>query len=606
MHDTDVILLWGSNAREAHPIIFHHMLKGIRNGARMVVVDPRRTSSAAFAHRHLQVNVGTDIALANAMGRFIIKEGLAHDRFIKEATDRFDEYKATVEPYTLEQAEAITGVPAEFIAETARAYATAEKAMICWTLGITEHHNAVDNVFSLINLSLLTGHIGRWGSGLNPLRGQNNVQGGGDMGAIPNRLVGFQDMGIADVRERFEKAWHCAIRPEPGMHQTAMLDAMEEGVMRGLYVIGENPVRSEANASRTEELFRNLDFMVVQDIFLNATGRLADVVLPAAVGWCETEGTVTNSERRVQLCRKALNPPGEARDDIWIVQQLAQRLGYDWDYPDAQSVWEEVRFLSPMHRGMSYARLAAESGLQWPCPEEDQLGEQFLHGRLWEWPLAEGRAPFQPVRHRGPLETPDDEYPLLLTTGRKLEFYNTGVQTGLYGTPTPQEERLVLHPDDAARIGLQAGDTARVTSRRGSIEVPVAVETTVTPGLCFMTFHHPEFANVNLLTHDATDPVAGTAEFKAAAVRVEPARAGGDESVATAGARVGAGVGTGAKAEAESGPGARTGAGTEPGSGIGAGAKAEAESGSGARAGAGAKDEIEAETEPTPREVSPS
>lgn len=521
LHDTDLIILWGSNARETHPVIFHHVLRGVRNGAKLIVIDPRRTSSAAFAHRLLQVRVGTDIALANAMGRLIIEEGLVHQRFIQEATSGFEAYREKVQPYTLEYAEKVTGVPGELIAEVAREYAKAERAMLCWTLGVTEHHNATDNVFALINLALLTGHVGRYGSGLNPLRGQNNVQGGGDMGAIPNRLVGFQDVEDPVIRARFEKEWDCTIPPKAGMHQTAMFDAMEAGIMRGLYVIGENPVRSEANAERAYRLFSNLEFLVVQDIFLTATAELADVVLPAAVGWCETEGTVTNSERRVQRCRKALEPPGEARDDIWIIQELARRLGRPWNYPDAEAVWEEVRRLSPLHRGMSYERLEKESGLQWPCPSEDAEGEVFLHSRLWKWPLEGKRAPFMPTDHKGSLEQPDEEYPLLLTTGRKLEFYNTGVQTNLYGTPVLKDERIVLHPDDARRLQVADGDLVRVRSRRGSVEARVSVETTVQPGLCFMTFHHPEKVNTNLLTHDATDPIAGTAEFKAAAVRVE-------------------------------------------------------------------------------------
>lgn len=520
LHDTDLIILWGSNARETHPIIFHHVLQGVRNGAKLVVIDPRRTSSAAFAHRLLQVRVGTDIALANAIGRLIIEEGLAHEKFIEEATEGFEAYRQAVDRYTLDYAEKVTGVPAALIAELAREYATAERAMLCWTLGITEHHNATDNVYALINLALLTGHVGRYGSGLNPLRGQNNVQGGGDMGAIPNRLVGFQDVEDPVIRARFEKEWDCSIPPKAGLHQTAMFEAMEAGKLRGLYVIGENPVRSEANAERTYRLFQDLEFLVVQDIFLTATAELADVVLPAAVGWCETEGTVTNSERRVQRCRKALDPPGEARDDLWIIQELARRLGRSWNYPDAEAVWEEVRRLSPLHRGMSYARLE-EEGLQWPCPSEEEEGELFLHSRLWQWPLEGKRAPFIPTEHKGSLEQPDEEYPLLLTTGRKLEFYNTGVQTDLYGTPVPKDERLVLHPDDARRLQVTDGDLVRVSSRRGSVEARVSVATTVQPGLCFMTFHHPEKVNTNLLTHDAADPVAGTAEYKAAAVRVE-------------------------------------------------------------------------------------
>jgi len=521
MEETNLILLWGSNARETHPVMFLHMLKGVRNGARLVVVDPRRTSSVAFAHRWLPVRVGTDIALANAMGRYIIHEGLLNEEFVREATEGFARYREAVEPYTLERAEAITGVPRELIAATAREYATAPRAMICWTLGITEHHNAVDTVFSLTNLALLTGHVGRYGSGLNPLRGQNNVQGGGDMGALPNRLVGFQNVEDPEVRARFERAWGCTIPPKAGWHLTAMYDAMEKGLLRGLYVIGENPVCSDANATRILRLFQELEFLVVQDLFLTPTAELANVVFPAAAAWCESEGTVTSSERRVQRVRKALDPPGEARDDLWILQQLARRLGREWDYPDAEAVWNEVRELSPLHRGMSYRRLEELGGIQWPCPTEDHPGELFLHGRLWKRPVEGPRAPFVPTHYEPPVDEVNEDYPLLLTTGRRLYFFNTGVQTALYGAPVPQEEYLVLHPRDAGRYGIAHGDRVRVSSRRGSVEATAWVESTVAPGLCFMTLHFPEKTPTNVLTVDAADPKSGTAEFKATAVRVE-------------------------------------------------------------------------------------
>ncbi len=521
LQETDIILLWGSNARETHPIMFHHMLQGVRNGARMVVIDPRRTPSAGFAHRWLPVRVGSDIALANAMGRVIIHEGLLDREFVEEATEGFETYAAAVEAYTLEWAESITGVPRDWIAQTAREYAQAPTGVICWTLGITEHHTAVDNALSLINLALLTGKIGRYGCGLNPLRGQNNVQGGGDMGALPNKFVGFQDVTDDAIRRRFEGAWTCEIPGRPGRNQTQILEGMESGEVRAAYIIGENPIRSDANASRVEAAFDRLDFLVVQDIFLTATGRRADVLLPAAVGWCETDGTVTNSERRVLRCRKALEPPGEAKDDIWIVSALAERLGRRWEYANAEAVWEEVRRLSPMHRGMSYLRIEAEGGVQWPCPEEDRAGELFLHGRLWERPVSGERAPFSAVEWSPPAERPDAEYPMMLTTGRRLEAYNTGVQTSLYKSPKLQDERVVLHPDDALSLGVATEDRVRVTSRRGSLIVRVAIERSVAPGLCFMTLHFPERVNTNLLTGDTTDPKSGTAEFKATAVRIE-------------------------------------------------------------------------------------
>ena len=320
IEETDVVLLWGSNARETHPIFFHHLLAGVRNGARLYVVDPRRTSSAQWADRWLGLDVGSDVALSNTMAREIIHAGLHNAVFVERATEGFEAYAESVEPFTLAEGERLTGVPADVIRETAHAFARADRAMICWTLGITEHHNAVDNVLALINLGLLCGHVGRYGSGLNPLRGQNNVQGGGDMGAIPNKLPGFQDLERDDeARARFEAAWGAPIRPRYGWHLTQMFEAMERGELRTLYVIGENPAQSEADISKARRLLSELDLLVVQDIVMTRTAEMADVVLPGTASWCEAEGTVTNSERRVQRVRKALDPPGLARDDTWIL-----------------------------------------------------------------------------------------------------------------------------------------------------------------------------------------------------------------------------------------------------------------------------------------------
>jgi formate dehydrogenase major subunit len=525
VEETDVIFLWGANARENHPIFFHHVLKGVHNGAKLYVVDPRRTTSAQWADQWLGLNVGTDIALSNAMAREIIHSGLANEEFIRRSTTGFEEYRASVEPFTLAVGERETGVPAEVIREAAHTYARADRAEICWTLGITEHHTAVDNVLSLINLALLTGHVGRYGSGVNPLRGQNNVQGGGDMGAIPNRLVGFQDWTTDPaVRGRFELAWGVKLEPKYGRNVTQMFEGMEHGEITALYAIGENPAQAEADQHRCERLLKGLDLLVVQDIFLTRTAQFAHVVLPASSSWCEAEGTVTNSERRVQRVRKALEPPGNARDDLWIIAEIAQRLGIDLGHPTAEEIWNEVRSLAPNFAGMSYERLDKEGGLHWPCYDEHHPGELFLHSRLWKDP-PEGRlAPFSVVKHELPIEMPDAEYPFLLTTGRRLDSYNTGVQTGGFTSPLRRGESLDISPEDAARLELKDGDPVRVSSRRGSVVAPARIDRSLRAGLVFMTLHFQDQVSVNRLTIDETDPKSGTAEFKACAVNVEPVR----------------------------------------------------------------------------------
>ena len=518
-----MILLWGSNAREAHPIFFHHVLKAVHAGAALHVIDPRRTTSAQWADTWLGLNVGSDIALANAMAREIIHAGLANREFIKRASTGFDAFAAGVERYTLDHAEQVTGVPGEVIRDVAHAYARADRAQICWTLGITEHHNAVDNVLALINLALLCGHVGRYGSGVNPLRGQNNVQGGGDMGAIPNRLPGFQDMVKDDeARTRFERAWGAPIKPKYGWHMSEMLEAIGRGELTTLYVLGENPVQSDADSGHVRELLTSLDHLVVQDIFRTATAELADVVLPASASWCESEGTVTNSERRVQRVRAALTPPGQARDDLEIMFDLARRLGHDWGHPSPEDVWNELRSLAPNHAGMSYARLEELGGIQWPCWDEQDDGASFLHGWLWDDPYVRDPVPFHVVEDDPPVDKLSDEFPLLLTTGRRLDSFNTGVQTGGYTSPLRRPEELELSVADAEQLGLSDGQRARISSRRGSITAPVRIQRSLRRGLAFMTMHFPDDVETNVLTINATDPKSGTAEFKASAIRVEP------------------------------------------------------------------------------------
>ena len=554
---TDVIICWGSNTQECHPIIYNHMRRGMKNGAKMVVIDPRKIDQAKRADKWLPVRVGTDIALANAMAHVIIDEALYDKSFVERATENFEAFREKVAGYSPERAEKITGIPADDIREVARMYAKADKATLNWTLGITEHHNGLDGVFALINLGLLSGHVGKYGSGLNPLRGQNNVQGGGDMGALPNRLVGGWNWDDPEAQENFGRVWGAPIPPKVGKNQAEILDAMEAGEIRAMYVIGENPCQSDADENHSSKLFGNLDFLVVQDIFLTKTGRLADVVLPAAASWAESDGTFVNGERRVQRVRKAVEPPGEARPDEEILTAVANRMGAGWSYERPEDIWNEIRALAPNFSGITYERLDKYGGIQWPCldgsieeisdntPKEQlaagtvgthdkgstavtadvedkpQVGTKFMHAQLWAEEV-EKRAPFHPVDHEGPVEMPDEAYPFQLTTGRRLAFYNTGTMTQDYKKVKDAEELLEITEEDAGKLGVEDGEMVKVSSRRGTINVKARVTDKVSPGLVFLGYHFPEDAPVNQLTINAVDPRSGTAEFKACAVKIEP------------------------------------------------------------------------------------
>ena len=521
--DADLLVFWGSNAREAHPIFFHHALKAIHKGAKVYAVDPRRSKTAEWADAWLGLDVGTDVALAYGIGREIIHAGLVNKEFVANATSGFDDYVKKCEPWTLEVTARETGVPAELIRALAHDYAKAERAQLCWTLGITEHHNGTDNVRSLCNLALLTGQVGRWGAGLVPLRGQNNVQGGGDMGAIPKNLPGFQDVGNAEHRAKFERLWNVTMPPKYGMTLSEMMHAMDEGHMTNLYIIGENPVQSDADSNAVGKRLENLDHLVVQDIFLTRTASYADVVFPSAAAWCESDGTFTNSERRVQLVRKALDSPGSAKDDIEIMRLVAERMGYHWPVQTAEQVWDDLRAVSPKHHGMTYKLLKERGGLQWPFPDENGPESPFLHARLWEKdPEKRGMpAQFGTPEHSLPVDKLDDEFPLRLTTGRRLTDYNTGVQSGGFNSPIRFGACVDLSPEDMARLDVNEGEWVRISSRRGSVLAPARKEPGLRPGLLFMACNFPDEVDVNALTIEANDPIAGTAEFKATAVKVE-------------------------------------------------------------------------------------
>ena len=532
VEDTDLIVLWGSNARETHPIFFHHLLKGVRKGARLYAVDPRRTSSAEWADGWLGLDVGSDIALANAMAREIIHAGLENREFIERATVDFDAYKAKVESYTLDYAEGETGVPAEAIRDLAHAFAKAPRAMICWTLGITEHHNAVDNVLALISLVLLTGHVGRYGSGVNPLRGQNNVQGGGDMGALPDRLPGFQHVENDELRAKFDAEWGVAVPPRRGWHLSGMFDAMERGDLTAVYCIGENPVQSEADQKRAIHLLEGLDLLVVQDLFLTRTAELADVVLPATAAWAEIGGDRhqlrTARPARAQGGRTAAGCARRPRDHLRAGQPDGRGLG-------------RARCRGGLGRG--------PAALAGPC--RDELPAAGGAGRPPVAVLrrdASGRAvpPLAAVGGPGPGQ------PRAVRAGRPRSTGRPADRRLPHPADHRPAARLVQHrrPDQRLHVApparrvarhlargrrdataLADGETVRVVSRRGQVEVPIRIDPSLRPGLTFMTLHFQDDVAVNLLTIDATDPKSGTAEFKATAIRIERLEAAEPASV---------------------------------------------------------------------------
>lgn len=516
-----LILAVGTNTTETHPVVALRVKEAVRKGGKLIVVDPRRIDLADYATRWLRLRVGTDTALFNAMARVIIEEGLESRDFIEQHTEGFEEFRRSVQEFTPERAEEITGVPAEEIVAAAREYATTKPAAIIYTMGVTQHTCGVENVQSLSNLALLCGNFGRPSSGVNPLRGQNNVQGACDMGCGPVDLPGYQKVANDDVRRKWEQAWGVKLPDQPGLTKTAAIEAMLEGRVKAAYVMGENSLITEAHASKARRALEAVDFLVVQDIFLTDTAQLADVVLPAT-SFAETDGTFTNTERRVQRVRKAVEPPGEARDDWRIVAELSTRLGYPMSYDDASQVWDEMAALTPPFAGISYERLEGD-GILWPCPTPDHPGTPYLHGELWE---GKQTAYFRPVGYAPPAEEPDEAFPLLLTTGRRLAAYHTHTQTGRSAgiRRLLSEETVEINPTDGQRLGIRDGEKVRVVSRRGEVVATARLTDRSAEGVVFLSFHFPDQAITNLLTNDAHDPIAHTPEYKACAVRVEPLR----------------------------------------------------------------------------------
>jgi predicted molibdopterin-dependent oxidoreductase YjgC len=514
----------GSNTTEAHPVLALRIKKAVRNGATLVVADPRAIWLTKIAKRHLQLRPGTDVWLLNAMMHVILREGLQDDDYIREFTEDFEAVREVVSRYPPEEAARVTGVPAADIVATAREYAAERHAGIFYTLGITEHACGVDNIWSLANLVLMTGHLGYESTGLNALRGQNNVQGLNDSGANPAYLPGYQPIEDPDVRRKFREAWGVEIPETPGYRLDQMMSGLHDGRVRALYLIGENPAQTEPNANHVEEGLERLEFMVAQDLFLNETTRdHADVVFPAS-SFAEKDGTFTNTERRVNRVRAAVPCPGNARVDREIVIDMARALGGKWpEYPDAEAVWNELADLSPNWFGIRYDRLD-EVGIQWPCPDRDHPGSPYLHAPRPARPSGKGK--FFPVEYQPPIEEPDSEYPLVLSTGRTLYHYNSATMTMREDGITEKQEDpfFEISAEDASNLGIPDGASARIVSRRGSLEARAMVTDRVYPGLVWMALHFAQ-AKVNWLTHDVGDSLIGTPEYKVSAVRVEPLQA---------------------------------------------------------------------------------
>jgi len=511
----------GSNTTEAHPVLALRIKKAVRKGATLVVADPRKIWLTKLAKRHLQVRPGTDVWLINAMMHTILEEGLQDEEYIREHTVGFDAVREVVARYSPEAAEQVTGVPAEAIRETAREYAGERHAAIFYTLGMTEHACGVDNIWSLSNLVLMTGHLGYESTGLNALRGQNNVQGLNDSGANPSYLPGYQPVDDPDIRAKFMAAWGVEVPAETGYRLDQIVSGLHDGRVKALYLIGENPAQTEPNAHHVEEGLEACEFIVSQDIFLNdSTRKYADVVLPAS-SFAEKDGTFTNTERRVNRVRKALDCPGEAREDWRIVCQVAEALGGSWpDYDSPEDVWNELADLSPNWYGIRYPRIE-EHGIQWPCTDLDHPGTPYLHAPKPALPGGRGR--FFPVEYQPPIEQPDSEFPFLLSTGRTLYHYNSATMTMREAGVVEKQEQpfFEINAEDAVALGIRDGDVARLVSRRGELEAEAHYSDRVYPGLVWMALHFAQ-AKVNWLLHDVGDPLIGTPEYKVSAVRVEP------------------------------------------------------------------------------------
>jgi len=517
VEDADVILVTGSNTTENHPVLSSFVKRAVKfKNAKLIVVDPRRIKITKYADHYLRPNLGTDVAWINGLMHVIISEDLHDKEFIKNRTTDFDALKAMVEKFTPDTVEKITGIPAQQIIDAACLYANAKAGAILYCMGITQHTTGTDNVKSLANLAMLCGNLGIAGGGVNPLRGQNNVQGACDMGGLPNVFTAYQPVTDEAARRKMEDAWGVTGLPDKvGLTVTKMVPMAHDGEMKAMYIIGENPLVSDPDLNHAEKSFSNLDFLVVQDIFMTETAKIADVVLPSAC-FAEKEGTFSNTERRVQRVRKAVDAPGSAWDDWKITSEIAKRMGYPMAYKNAQEIFEEISRVTPSYGGLTYDRIDRE-GLHWPCPAADHPGTPILHTAQF----TKGKGTFHAIDYIPPAEQVDDEYPLYLTTGRVLYHYHTGTMTrrteGL--NERAPESFVEISAEDAKKFGIKDESMISVASRRGEIQVRVKVSEMVDCGTVFIPFHYAEAA-ANRLTNAVLDPISNIPEYKVCAVKL--------------------------------------------------------------------------------------
>ena len=520
IEDAQVILITGSNTTENHPVLSSGVKRAVmQKGAKLIVVDPRRIDIVRYADKWLRQNLGTDVAWINGLMHVIIKENLHDQEFIENRTVGFEELKQMVEKFTPDYVEEISGIPAQETIDAARLFAGAERATLLYCMGITQHISGTDNVKSLANLAMLTGNMGIEGGGVNPLRGQNNVQGACDMGGLPDVYSGYQKVIDPEARKRMEEFWGVEELPDqPGMKVTQMIPAAHDGKLKAFYIIGENPLVSDPDLNHAEKSISNLDFLVVQDIFLTETAMLADVVLPSAC-YAEKDGTFVNSERRVQRIRKAVDPPGECPPDWDIICGIATRMGYPMSYENSQEIFEEISRVTPSYAGISYERIELE-GIHWPCPTPEHPGTPILHREQF----TSGKGTFHAIDFIPPAENADDEYPMYLTTGRLLYQYHTGTMTmkseGL--NQIAPECFVEITAQDAQKYDLNDGDSITIESRRGSIQAIIQISRKAVDGTVFIPFHYAAAA-ANRLTNAALDPISGIPELKVCAVKISKA-----------------------------------------------------------------------------------